>query len=198
MRRVVRLTTTVDAGDHTSYQVTNLETGRPYFFAAQAYNSAGQVSAPSAEVSTTLGTAALSLTNFMTQCHYTIKARARSATNTSDTPENTAAERSFSFAITSADAAVINLVSDRAAPQPSGTSVAFTAVATGSTGSMLYEFQWSLFDGASWMVLQDWSTNARLTWTPTAPNPKYQILLRVRAGRNLSASASITMPFPIQ
>jgi Fibronectin type III domain len=61
-----RLSNSVDIGNHTSYQVTNLEVGRTYYFAVQAYNTAGAVSAPSAEVSATIGIAPLTLTNFMT------------------------------------------------------------------------------------------------------------------------------------
>jgi hypothetical protein len=249
-----QLTLTVDVGNHTSYQFTNLETGRTYFFAVRAYNTAGLRSAPSAEVSTTIGIAPLSLTNFMANLtpprqvgttvifaaaasggmppyqykwfvsdgskstmardwsgdntftwhpsvanpNYAVKAWARGATNTGDAPENSSSERSLPFAITPVDptGTVINLVADREAPQPNGTRIVFTATVKG--GSATYEFQWSLFDGASWKVLQDFSTDAKLSWTPTVPNPKYQVMVRVRGGRNLAANAGIAMPFPVK
>jgi hypothetical protein len=151
-----QLTSTVDVGNHTSYQFTNLETGRTYFFAVRAYNTAGVMSALSAEVNTANGSAQqLSLTNLLTNLTapqaagtrvifaagasggtppyqyewfvsdgstftmarnwsgdntftwqpqkpnlaYTVKVRARSATNTADAPETPQAERSVSFAI---------------------------------------------------------------------------------------------------
>jgi hypothetical protein len=247
-----QLTSTVDVGNHTSYQFTNLETGRRYFFAVRAYNMAGLMSVPSAEVSTTIGIAPLSLTNFMANLtpprpvgttvifaaaasggmppyqykwfvsdgskstmardwsrdntftwqpsvanpNYAVKAWARSATNTGDAPENAGAERSLSFAMTLADPTVINLVADREAPQPSGTRIVLTATAQG--GAAVYEFQWSLFNGANWAVLQDWSTNGTLAWTPTSANPNYQVMVRVRGGQNLAANAGIAMPFPVQ
>jgi hypothetical protein len=150
-----QLNNTVDVGNHTSYQFTNLEAGRPYFFAVRAYNTAGGMSAFSAEVSTANPTGHLTLTNLMTSLTppqpagtrvvfaagasggtppyqyewfvsdgstssmvrnwssdntftwqpqkpnlaYTVKVRARSATNTADAPETPEAERSVSFAI---------------------------------------------------------------------------------------------------
>jgi Fibronectin type III domain len=152
-------TVTVDVGNHTSYQVTDLETGRTYFFVVQAYNATRLVSAPSEEVSATIGVAPLRLTTFMTSlaspqppgttvifaaaasggvppyrykwfvmdgakatiardwsgdntftwrpeanAGYVVKAWARSATSLVDAPEGPNAERSASFAITSADA----------------------------------------------------------------------------------------------
>jgi len=246
-----QLTTTEDAGNHTFYQITNLETGRTYFFAVRAYNRAGHVSLPSTEVSATVGTPSLSLPNFMTNLSppqplgstiifaagasgatppyqyrwsiwdgstwavasewsgdntltwqpsaagpsYTVKVAARSA-DAANLPNYPTAERTMSFAITAAGAAVVNVVSDREAPQFNGTTVVFTATATGA--ALMYEFQWSVFDGTSWKVLQEWSANSRLSWTPAAPNPNYQVLVRARAGRNLAAAGSIAVPFPIR
>jgi hypothetical protein len=247
-----QLTESVDVGNHTSYQFTNLETGHRYFFAVRAYNTARVMSAPSSEVSTIIGVASLSLTNLVANLHpprpagtsvifaaaasggtppyqykwfvsdgstttmvkgwsvdstftwqplapnanYAIKAWARNGTSTSDSLDNPAAERIFSFAILPADPTMINLVADREAPQSSGTQVVFTASASG--GSATYEFQWSLYDGAAWKVLRDWSTNNKLAWSPAAPNPKYQVMVRVRGGQNLAANAGLAMPFPIQ
>src|ERR1700740_379151 len=48
-----QLTTTVDVGNHTSYQLTNLESGRKYFIAVRAYNAVRAMSEFSAEVSVT-------------------------------------------------------------------------------------------------------------------------------------------------
>jgi hypothetical protein len=242
----------VDVGNHTTYQLVNLEAGRTYFITVQAYNRTGLISAPSTVVSATVGVAQLTLTNLIANVmpprpvgttvifaaaasggvapyqykwfvsdgsntvrtgdwssdntftwqpsaasqNYAVKAWARSATNTADAPDNANGERTMPFPTTSASTTVIKLVSDREAPQPRGTRIVFTATATG--GPATYEFQWSVFDGASWKVVQDWSTNGTLTWTPTTPNPNYQVMARVRGGQNLAANAGLTIPFPVQ
>jgi hypothetical protein len=53
-----------------------------------------------------------------------------------------------------------------ASPQPTGTSVVFTA--TGSGGTAPYEYQWYLqLNGGTWAMLRAWSTATSYTWTPT-------------------------------
>jgi hypothetical protein len=91
---------------------------------------------------------------------------------------------------------VINLAADREAPQRPGTRIIFSATARG--GAVRYEFQWSLFNGVTWAVVQDWSSTGSFAWTPAAPNSRYQVMVRVRGGQNLGANAGIAMPFPIQ
>jgi hypothetical protein len=127
--------------------------------------------------------------------NYRIKVSARSE-NTASVADYPTAERTMSFAITFGGAAVVNLISDREPPQFNGTPVVFTATAAGA--ALMYEFQFSVFDGTTWKVVREWSSNPQLSWTPTAPNSNYQILVRARAGRNLAAAGSITMPFPIR
>jgi hypothetical protein len=60
------LTSIVDVGNHTAYHFTNLESGRTYYFAVQAYNTTGLISSPSAAVSATIEIAPLSVTTLMT------------------------------------------------------------------------------------------------------------------------------------
>ena len=60
----------------------------------------------------------------------------------------------------------IGLTSNVAAPQVPGTSITFTAVATGGTGR--YQFKWLIFDGTSWTMVRDWSPIATYTWRPTS------------------------------
>jgi hypothetical protein len=247
-----QLFTSVDVGNHTSHQFTDLETGRTYYFAVRAYNTKGVASAASVEVSASVGMASMSLTNLAANLtppqragatvifaaaasggaapyqykwfvsdgtrptmvrdwsadntltwqpqsanpSYVVSAWARGASNKADAPENASSERAVRFAIISGDTTVINLVADREAPQPPATPITLAATAKGGTAT--YEFQWSLFDGATWAVLQGWSSNGRFTWTPTVANPKYQVMVRVRGGQSLAANTGITMPFPVQ
>jgi len=65
------------------------------------------------------------------------------------------------------------------ASQVPGTTVTFTAIATGGTAP--YQFKWWLWDGATWTVLADWSTSNTFAWTPGTPNPNYAVAVRVRS-----------------
>ena len=64
-------------------------------------------------------------------------------------------------------------------PQLSGTTVTFIASAAGGTAP--YQFQWWLWDGATWTVVEDWSTGNTFAWTPSTPNPNYAVGVRVRS-----------------
>ena len=59
-----------------------------------------------------------------------------------------------------------SLSANATGPTPSGTPVTFTADGTG--GLAPYAFKWWVQkDGGIWTMLQDWSTSATWTWTPT-------------------------------
>jgi hypothetical protein len=92
------------------------------------------------------------------------------------------------------------LTANKTAPQVAGTTITFTASATGGTAP--YQYKWWLFDGTSWAVKQDWSSKNTFAWTPTKSNSAYQIRVWARsAGTSANApdnDASIgTMAFPI-
>jgi len=145
-----QLTTTADAGNHTSYQLSELETGRTYFFAIRAYNTAGLISAPSNEVSVAIGTAPLSLPNFMTS-------------------------------LTS--------------PQPAGSTVILAAAASGGTAP--YQYKWSIWDGATLIMVRDWSGDNTLRWQPVVASQNYLIRVWARSATNNSGTAERSMQFAI-
>ena len=73
---------------------------------------------------------------------------------------------SRSYAISTAPASPLQLLAltaNKTSPQPAGTSVTFTAAATG--GIQQYQYKWWLYDGSTWVLLRDWGT-ATYTWTP--------------------------------
>jgi hypothetical protein len=92
---------------------------------------------------------------------------------------------------------ITSLTSNLASPQPSGTSITFTAIATGGTAPLQYK--WSVFNGSSWTVTRDWSQVVNFTWTPTTANPNYQVRLWVRSASTTTdtADAQQAIPFVI-
>ncbi|MEQ1730366.1 MAG: putative Ig domain-containing protein, partial [Vicinamibacterales bacterium] len=80
-----------------------------------------------------------------------------------------------------------SLTADQTAPQATGTTITFTAQASGGVGP--YQYKWWLFNGSSWSVAQTWSSAASFTWTPSSANPGYKVGVWVRSG-NRSADAS--------
>ena len=90
--------------------------------------------------------------------------------------------------------------SSHTSPQVTGTSITFSAIATGGTAPL--QFKWWIVNGASAQVGQAWSTNASFTWKPSVAG-SYSIRVWARnAGSTADAPASseavIEMPIVIQ
>ena len=58
-----------------------------------------------------------------------------------------------------------SLTSNLVSPQVPGTTVTFSAAASGGTAP--YQYKWWVSDGTSWSVVRDWNTSASMTWRPT-------------------------------
>ncbi len=124
---------------------------------------------------------------------YRVGVWARGAGNSRDEPESSA---SSPFPITAPAPVLVGSVSiaaNRVAPQAIGTSVTWTATATGGVAPLQY--QWLLYDGSpTWRVVSNWSTSNTFTWTPSAANADYRVGVWVRGGNNTNdaeeASAS--------
>jgi hypothetical protein len=106
----------------------------------------------------------------------------------------------FGTVTSTAPLQMTGLVANRTAPQPVGSTVTFTAAASGGTAP--YQYKWLLYNGKSWVTLKDWSTSYKIGWTPWTASSLYQISVRVRnAGSTVdttTASTSKTMLFPIK
>lgn len=152
----------------------------------------------------------LTWTPSVANANYQVQARVRSAWN-AGTYE---ALGTVSFPIRPMVSSVA-MTSSLAAPQAPGTSVAFTAAASG--GLAPYQYRWAVFDGVTWVAVTNWGSGNTFTWTPTVSNPSnystsnryawtptlgntnYQVQVRARsAGNSATVEAVGTVTYPIQ
>jgi hypothetical protein len=132
----------------------------------------------------------------------------RNAGSVDDAYDNPAANGSIAFAITGGGGqqppsqgplTVTSLTANRTAPQTVGTSVTFTATASG--GATPYQYKWWVYNGIDWSVLQTWSTSNSFTWTPTTSNAGYRVSVWVRNAGSTADSydnnANPSIAFPI-
>jgi hypothetical protein len=84
---------------------------------------------------------------------------------------------------------ITDLTSNRVSPQPAGTPVTFTAVASG--GRAPYQFKWWVFDGRAWVMVRDWSTSSSYTWTPPQPGTTYRVGIWARDATTTANVSSV-------
>lgn len=100
----------------------------------------------------------------------------RGSRNTTNTPE---AEATIDFPFTASRVSAVSISPNKTAPQAPGTTIAWTASATGGANPQ-YKFQ--LFDGATWSTVRDWSASDTYTWTPAAAGANYRVSVWARSG----------------
>ena len=136
---------------------------------------------------------------------------ARSATNTADEAE---ASTAMDFVIagtavaapapapapapttSSARVCAVTIAANKAAPQPPGTTVTFSAAPAG--GASPHQYKWWIYDGA-WKPVGGWTTSSTFAWTPAVAYPSGRVTVWVRsAGATADeAEASTAMDFVI-
>ena len=132
---------------------------------------------------------------------YSVAVWVRNASTTTDTWD---AATEMPFAITAPPPLQVGLTANRTAPQPTGTAITFTAAASGGTSP--YQYKWWVFDGATWTIVQDWSTSSTFTWQPATANAAYIVGVWVRNASTTTdtweaatqLSFAITAPPPLQ
>ena len=90
------------------------------------------------------------------------------------------------------------LAADPVAPQRAGTSITFTALASG--GKAPYQYRWWVHDGTRWQMLRDWTAGATFVWTPPTANAAYRITVWVKNANSVTTTwdGSASTPFAIQ
>ena len=129
---------------------------------------------------------------------YRIGIWARDATNTT---EDSSVNVSIPFAITSGSApagpfTITGLTPNMSGPRPAGTSITFTASASGGSG--IYQFKWWVFNGTAWTLMQDWG-GATYMWTPTLANANYRVGIWARDATTTAdvGTFNLSIPFAI-
>ena len=178
-------TTSPQINDTITYRMTGLLAGARYFVAVTAVDSSGLESA----------------------CSPVASAIARSAGGSAaglvGSIADIGAYGGSPVAIQGPVSTLTGLTADLG-PQLPGATVTFTATAAGGTAP--YQFKWWLWDGATWTVLEDWSTANTFAWTPSTPNPNSAVGVWVRSAGNTAdqpdgypayTGASGVIPFAI-
>jgi hypothetical protein len=89
----------------------------------------------------------------------------------------------------------VTLASSVPSPQPVGTTISWTAAASGGVAPLQY--QWWVYDGASWSS-QPWSTANTFSWRPATEGSSHRVAVWVRsAGSTGGADASVESWFTI-
>jgi hypothetical protein len=99
------------------------------------------------------------------------------------------------FAINPLPPTLTSLTADPSAPRIVGTPVLLMTTLVG--GVAPYQTKWWLHDGTSMTLLQDWVTGVTLTWTPTAPNAAYKIIVWGRSAGSTADNGSPFLVLPI-
>jgi subtilisin family serine protease len=90
----------------------------------------------------------------------------------------------------------VTLTPDLSSPRPGGTTIRWTAVASGTPAA---RYQWVLFDGTTWTNVTSWVTTNTFDWTPTGPNANFRIGVRVRSSWNTGpAEFTVIQPYAVQ
>jgi len=126
---------------------------------------------------------------------YQVKVAVRSAGSSSTSGEMS---QSVPFTVTSPPVASVTLQSNVAPPQIVGSTILWSAGASG--GVAPYQYRWWVFDGSVWSAATAWTTSSTWSWKPTVANSGYVVRVWVRGAGNSTdaAEASASVPFPIK
>jgi hypothetical protein len=124
---------------------------------------------------------------------YQIRVAVRSSGSASTTGE---LWQSVPYTIT-APAPVVTAQDNLPSPQIAGTTILWTASASG--GITPYQYRWWVYDGKTWSAATVWTTTSTWSWKPTKANSNYVVKVGMRSAGQSSDTpqASATVSFPI-
>jgi hypothetical protein len=70
------------------------------------------------------------------------------------------------------------IVANKTAPQPAGTTITFNATPTGGAGP--HQYKWWIYEDG-WKVMSGWTASNSFAWTPASPNPGGRVTVWVRS-----------------
>jgi hypothetical protein len=129
---------------------------------------------------------------------YRVGVWVKGANNTNDAEEASASTPFEIKAPTSQTITSAVVSANKIAPQNSGSTIIATATVSG--GAAPYTFKWFIYDANGWAAVSGWTTSNTFTWTPSHPDPNYQIGVWVRQAGNTKdeLEVSATLLFPIK
>jgi hypothetical protein len=181
------------AGTSITFTTTASGGNAPYQYKWWVYNGSSWTI-----VNNWSGSNTYTWTPTQTSLYYRVGVWVRNATTTADVSD---ANLSVAYPITAsglgAPMTITSLSSNLVSPQTTGTTITFTAAATG--GAAPYQFKWWVYDGRAWTIVQNWNGSASYTWTPTQANANYRVGVWVRSATTSAdvSDANLAMPFAV-
>ncbi len=91
----------------------------------------------------------------------------------------------------------VALATNMPAPQPAGSTIGWTATATGGGTALVYK--WFVFELGLWKPVGSWTASNHFNWTPAVANSSYRVSVWVKRASSAAegAEASAERPFAI-
>jgi hypothetical protein len=93
-----------------------------------------------------------------------------------------------------APASSLTLTSNLPAPQPTGSSIVWTATPAGGSGPMVYK--WFVYELGLWRPVGAWASSNQLRWTPTSASADYRVSAWVKRATSTADEADATSERP--
>jgi hypothetical protein len=129
--------------------------------------------------------------------NYRVSAWVKRATNSADAAD-ASANRGFEVTEPPAPVSSVALTTNVSAPQPTASTIVWTATPTGGTGALVYKW-FVTSDGGTWNAVGTWTSSNQFTWTPAVASANYRVSAWVKRAANTvdAAETSADRAFPI-
>ena len=145
----------------------------------------------------------------LANANYRVTVWVKRASNTADAPEVSAPAVMFAVSTATAPITTVTTVSapvtaativaDKVGPQPVGSTITWTAAASGGTAP--YVYKWLVHNDVNWNAVTGWTSSNTFAWTPTTANANYRVTVWVKRASNTADAPEVSAPavmFPIQ